>query len=473
MRFSKVYKQIVLDNSFKNWKNLLAYYFQISKAHLLMLARTEIVPKSLAKEIAQAFADLENEKIGEILPEDVEDLVFLIERKLSEKIGVEKAGFLHIARSRNDIDATIFRMCVREELIEVAEELIDLVEKLSEKAGQNVRTVLLMYTHGQPAQPSSFAHYLLSLAFDLLEVLEALLLTLRVVNACPMGSAAITTSGFKIDRKIVSDYLGFLEPVENSYRAIVTSHWISMPIGCLKVLACDLSRFAQDILHRASCEVGIFDFPDELVQISSIMPQKRNPVILEHLRIRSSVSFGLFNAVENAFLNTPYQDVNENGDLVLSKFLGGVDVLKQALQLTKEIVEKIVVDESRVKELALVTGSTTTELADFLVREFKISFRQAHEVVSEYVKSGMSYDSLVERFERLTGKKFTLTPDQVAEVLLVDNFVRVRQVMGGPGERSIEQMIRTLGTRLKSCKQNIDSMKHFLRQSLQKMQADF
>ena len=90
MRFSKVYKQIVLDNSFNNWKNLLDYYFQINKAHLLMLARTEIVPESLAKEIAQALADLENEKIDEKLPEDVEDLVFLIERRLSQKIGIER-----------------------------------------------------------------------------------------------------------------------------------------------------------------------------------------------------------------------------------------------------------------------------------------------------------------------------------------------------------------------------------------------
>jgi len=471
--FSRVYKETVLDSSFENWKKLLSHYFRINEAHLLMLARTEVVPKSLAMEIARALSELENEKIDERLPDGIEDLVFLIERRLSQKIGIEKAGFLHTARSRNDIDATIFRMCVREKLIEVAEELIGLVEKLSEKAKRNVRTVLLMYTHGQPAQPSTLAHYLLSLAFDFLEVLEELISAFRVVNLCPMGSAAITTTGFRIDREIVSDYLGFFEPVENSYRAIVTSHWVNMALNPLKVLAIDLSRFAQDVLHKASCEVGILNFPDELVQISSIMPQKRNPVILEHVRIRSSVAFGSFNAVEVAFLNTPYQDVNENGDFVLFKFLDGAEILKQALQLTKEIIEKTTVNEDRVRELAFSTGSTATELADHLVREFQISFRQAHQIVSEYVKSGMRYDSLAESFEKLTGKRFTSSLSQVEEVLSVENFVRVRQVMGGSSEKCIEEMLYKLDKRLQSGEHEIGKMKIFIEESLRKLQNDF
>lgn len=473
MSFSRVYKETVLDSSFENWKKLLSHYFRINEAHLLMLAKTEVVPKSLAMEIARALSELENEKIDERLPAGIEDLVFLIERRLSQKIGTEKAGFLHTARSRNDIDATIFRMCVREKLLEVARELIDLVEKLSKKAKQNVHTFLLMYTHGQPAQPSTLSHYLLSLAFDFLEVLEGLIAAFRVVNLCPMGSAAITTTGFRIDRKIVSDYLGFFEPVENSYRAIVTSHWINMALNPLKVLASDLSRFAQDVLHKASCEVGILNFPDELVQISSIMPQKRNPVILEHLRIRSSVAFGSFNAVEVAFLNTPYQDVNENGDFVLFKFLDGAEVLKQALQLAKEIIEKMTVNEDRVRELAFSTGSTATELADHLVREFQINFRQAHQIVSEYVKSGMRYDSLAESFEKLTGKRFTSSLSQVEEVLSVENFVRVRQVMGGSSEKCIEEMLHRLEKCFQSVEHEIGEMKIFIEESLRKLKNDF
>jgi argininosuccinate lyase len=246
-----------------------------------------------------------------------------------------------------------------------------------------------------------------------------------------------------------------------------------MALDPLKVLAIDLSRFAQDVLHKASCEVGIFSFPDELVQISSIMPQKRNPVILEHLRIRSSVSFGFFNAVEVAFLNTPYQDVNENGDFVLFKFLDGAEVLKQALKLTKEIIKKMTVNEDRVKELSLSTGSTATELADHLVREFRISFRQAHQIVSEYIKSGMRYGSLVENFERLTGKRFTMSPSKVAEMLSVENFVRVRQVMGGPGEKSIEEMLEKLRERIRRGERVIEETKIFIEESLKKLWNDF
>jgi len=151
--FSRVYKETVLDSSFENWKKLLNHYFRINEAHLLMLAKTEILPKSLVVEIAQALSELENEKIDEKLPDGVEDLVFLIERKLSQKIGIEKAGFLHTARSRNDIDATIFRMCVREKLLEIAAELIDLVEKAIKK-GRTKRSNIPAHVYAWSTRPT-------------------------------------------------------------------------------------------------------------------------------------------------------------------------------------------------------------------------------------------------------------------------------------------------------------------------------
>ncbi|MEJ5229140.1 MAG: argininosuccinate lyase [Pseudothermotoga sp.] len=443
MRFSEIYKQIVLDSSFENWKKLAKYYMQINKAHLLMLAKRQILSRELSSEIAHALKKLEKEEIDDKLPEQVEDLVLLIEKRLSEMIGVEKAGFLHTARSRNDIDATVFRMCVRDELIDLSHCLTDFISTIVERARTNLETLVLLYTHGQPAQVSTFAHYLMALAFDFLEVANGILNSLEAVNICPMGAGAITTTGFEIDRKIVSDYLGFSEPVENSYRAIVTSHWIVFPSSSLKTLMADLTRVVQEFTHKSSCEVGIFQFPDELVQISSIMPQKRNPVILEHLRIRANVAHGVFESIERVFVNTPYQDINENGDFVLFKFLDGMKIAKEALKLAQETVSKVGVDEQRVKDLALKTGATTTELADELVRRFKISFRQAHSVVSEYVRSGMKYEMLCESFERLCGQRLSLTKDELTEILSAENFVRVRKISGGPHRDRVLEMIQS------------------------------
>jgi len=157
----------------------------------------------------------------------------------------------------------------------------------------------------------------------------------------------------------------------------------------------------------------------------------------------------------------------------LFKFLDGAEVLKQALQLAKEIIEKMTVNEDRVRGLAFSTGSTATELADHLVREFQISFRQAHQIVSECVKSGMWYDSLVESFEKLTGKRFTSSLSQVEEVLSVENFVRVRQVMGGSSEKCIEEMLYKLEKRLQSGEHEIGKMKIFIEESLRKLKNDF
>ncbi len=126
-----------------------------------------------------------------------------------------------------------------------------------------------------------------------------------------MGTYAITTSGFPIDRNLVSEYLGFDEPVENSYRATVTNNMLFFPSVSVQSIMLLLTRIIADISHKASTEVAMLDFPDDIVQISSIMPQKKNPVILEHVRIQANKSFRLTEKVINIFKNTPYQDFNE------------------------------------------------------------------------------------------------------------------------------------------------------------------
>ncbi len=473
MRFSTVYKEIVLDTSFENWKKLLNYYMQLNKAHLLMLKRCKILPEDICIEIANGLRKIQSDSIEEKLPEGFEDLVFLMEKKLSELLTAEKAGFLHTARSRNDIDATVFRMCVRDELIDFAYQSIELISTAVQRSKDNPETLLLLYTHGQPAQVSTLAHYLLSFAFDIVEVLQEIINALGAVNICPMGSGAITTTGFPIDRRMVSEYLGFLEPVENSYRAIVTSHWIIFPSSLLKILMSDLTRFVQELIQKSSCEVGIFHFPDDLVQISSMMPQKRNPVILEHLRIRANVAYGIFDAVEKVFVNTPYQDINENGDFVLFKFIEGLSIAKQAMILTKEILQKVDVDQKRVKELALKTGATATELADELVRTFKISFRQAHSIVSLYVKSDMNYEILAEAFEKASGKRFTLSQKQIESILSPEHFIKVRKITGGPQEKPVREMIRRIERVITVLRRKTETLKQRVENSSRRLEDDF
>ncbi len=261
--------------------------------------------------------------------------------------------------------------------------------------------------------------------------------------------------------------------MENSYRAIVTSHWIMTPASAMKILMSDLTRLVQDFIHKSSCEVGILQFPDDLVQISSIMPQKRNPVVLEHIRIRANIANGIFNAVEQSFVNTAYHDVNENGDFVLFKFLEAVKIAKEALQLAQEVFEKVKVDENRVKDLALKTGATTTELADELVRRFGISFRQSHSLVSDYVKAGMKYGVIKEKFEQLFGMRFDLTEKQVNEILSSENFVQVRKVLGGPHKDRVLEMIKQAQMRAKDINEKLLSLSEQVSLSLTRLEKDF
>lgn len=473
LRFSKVYKRIVLDSSFKNWHELSKYYVWLNKAHLLMLYKTGIVPREICVEIAEGLRRLETERIEDELPEGIEDLVFLIEKKLAGMIGIEKAGFLHTARSRNDIDTTVFRMCVRDALMDLSHCTIDAIDTIVQKAKASVDTLLLLYTHGQPAQVSTLAHFLLAFGFDVADVTDILVDCLSKINTCPMGACAITTTGFPIDRVMVSDYLGFSEPIENSYRAIVTSHWMSLPSSCLKVLMNDLTRFVQEIVAKSSCEVGIFQFPDDLVQVSSIMPQKRNPVVLEHIRLRASTAHGIFDTVEKAFLNTFYQDINENGDHVLFEFLRAIRMAKEALLLFREVVQKISVDQERVKELSKRMGATTTELADELVRTFGISFRQAHTIVSQYASSGMKYDVLREAFEKICGRKLSLSEEQIERILSPEHFVEVRRTLGGPHEGPVIKTIEKLQEFVRSIKERTETLEKKIKDSLEKLEADF
>ncbi|ABV33678.1 argininosuccinate lyase [Pseudothermotoga lettingae] len=474
MRFSQVYKNIVLDSSFENWKKMIDHYHQLNKAHLLMLHKCRILPDDVVFKIATGLKKLQNEKVKE-LPENVEDLVLLFEKKLGDLIGEDVAGFLHTARSRNDIDATIFRMALRNVLIQFEKELLNLIKQFIRKAGQNIDTVFLLYTHGQPAQPSSFAHYLLAFSGELTQVSKKLIETFDIVNECPMGAGAITTTGFSIDRNLVSNYLGFNRPLENSYQAISTSHWITLPGALLRNLMIDITRFIQDIMHKSSSEVGVLQFPNELVQISSIMPQKRNPVVLEHLRLRANMAANAFSNIENVFLNVPYQDVNENGDFVLREFLNAMDISNQVLILLSEMVEKVIVRTDRVREIAAQFGATSTELADELVRRFGISFRKAHLIVSEVVKTGLNFENFSNVIKEHLKEKpeMEINPEEFQHILSCEHFIEIRKVLGGPEKSSIISMINKLENPIIQHEQFIESFEKQIATSFENLNHDF
>ena len=455
MGFSPVYTERVLDPSYANWRrSFSADAMQVHRAHLVMLSERSLIPSSSVEAIRKGIDLLETRfNPPEHIPEEVEDLYFLFEQELGKLIGPEHAGYLHTARSRNDMDTTVFRLTLKNRLEELLESLLDSCTATLERARSVGEALIVLYTHGQPANVSTLAHYLTAFLGELIEDAETLWDSIGAVDRSTMGACAITTTGFDVDRGRVSDLLGFARPLVNSYRAISTSHWLTRPAAAGAALMTDLTRFAMDLSHKASCEVGILEFPDELVQISSIMPQKRNPVIIEHIRIQAGLARGDFRAVEELFGNVPLQDVNEVADAPVERMLSGIEMAHSALALLAETVRHVHVNEEVVERVALESGATTTELADTMVRELGMSFREAHSLTQVFVRSGYDKEALREAFTALREDRLPYDDARIDEILSPSWFVKVRKALGGPapeGMHSVFAEADAASTRLRT-----------------------
>jgi argininosuccinate lyase len=363
-----------------------------------------------------------------------EDLFFFIEGLLEEAAGRELAGKMHTARSRNDIAVTLYRMTARREILGTARALAELRTVLLKFAAENILTIMPAHTHTQPAQPTTLAHYLLAAIEFLARDSARLQAAFGRVNLSPMGAAAITTSGFPIDREATARFLGFDGLAENSYGAIASIDYITETAAVVAVAMVNLGKLVQDLLLWSTREFGYLRLSDAFVQTSSIMPQKRNPVALEHVRILASRALGEAQAVLTCAHNTPFGDVNDSEDdlqpLVFTMFADARRVLRllAGTLATAQVNTALMADRARHEFL------TVTELADTLVRSEGLSFREAHGLVAEAVRACGPRDdpaSLAEAL-RKSRPELRLTREAIQNCLDPEYFVQVRNVIGGP-----------------------------------------
>jgi argininosuccinate lyase len=273
-----VYKDTVLAPLFESAKaHFVPAVRAINQAHLVMLNETGILPDSVANAIAKALNDIDATVDVQSLTYtgEVEDYFFLVEDELKKRLGPDVAGALHTARSRNDMDHTVFKMVLTESVDALLVAGHALANAVVETADREKSTLIVAYTHGQPAQPSTFGHYLSAMVEVLLRDLKRLHTARESIEKCPMGAAAITTTGFPIDRARMAKLLGFKAPLQNSYSCIAAVDYITGLYTAMKLLFLHLGRVVQDFQFWSSFEVGQLYVPNSFVQISSIMPQKR------------------------------------------------------------------------------------------------------------------------------------------------------------------------------------------------------
>ena len=440
MRFSPEYVACVLNVNFEDAKELfLAPLMRIHYAHLVMLTERGIVPPEQARAIRGALDGISLAGIREATYDgSCEDLFFFVERLIVRGCGEEAAGRLHTARSRNDIDMTMYRMQQREMILDLLAGSHRLRDVLIAQADAHRDDVFAAHTHTQPAQPSTIAHYLHAVVEQLERDGVRLRAAFASTNRNPLGACAITGTGFPIDRGRTSDLLGFDGPTGNTYGSIATVDYLLEGVSALTVLLAGLGRVIQDLLLWCTSEFGYLRLGDEFVQCSSIMPQKRNPVALEHARAISSKAVGQAGAVVLTVHNTPFGDIVDTEDdlqpLVFSMFNDAI----RAVKLVAAAMTTAAFDRERMAERAEQGWITVTELADTLARDHGVPFKTSHTIATRLISEARSRPTeprsrlLRDVTLAVLGRAIEYDEASLAELLSARHFVSVRKTPGGP-----------------------------------------
>src|SRR5690606_9462915 len=284
----------------------------------------------------------------------------------------------------NDLDMTVYKMRARELLLATGERLVGLRAALLDRAEQHLGTVLIAQTHHQPGQPTTVAHYLTAVEAPLARNSQRLAQAYARLNRSPLGAAALAGSSHPLDRELTARLLAFDGPVMNTYDAVASSDWEADVVTVTQLIALDMSRFVCDLLAWASS--GLYRLGDSLVQGSSIMPQKRNPVSLEHARTRFSRALGAAGMVLYSSHNIPFTDLNDFGPDVQGALQAQHAQLEGGLALLHACIEDGDFDRDALRAAAAATDTTATELADVLARDACLSFPAAHAVVGRLVR---------------------------------------------------------------------------------------
>src|SRR5688572_14876140 len=440
MKFAPEYVTNVLNDNFEDAKELLlSPLMAINYAHLVMLLEKGIINANEARALRGALDGISLDRVREVLYDGTyEDLFFYIEGLIEQACGPDVAGRLHTARSRNDLAMTMYRMRQREFIAALACAALDLREALIALAERHKESIYGAHTHTQPAQPTTIAHYLLAIIEQLERDSVRLAAAYDATNRNPLGACAITGTGFPIDRSRTSELLGFSGPTCNTYGSIATVDYLLESVSATSVLIVGLGRVIQDLLLWCTMEFGYLRLSEGFVQGSSIMPQKRNPVALEHARAIGSKAVGQAQAIITTVHNTPFGDIVDTEDdlqpLVASMFRDAT----RTVTLVGAAMRNADFDVARLAARAAEGGTTLTELADTLVRNEGMPFKTAHRIASHLLKA-RSHEphislsgALAAASETLLGRRIEYSEEQLETITSPRYFVDVRRTHGGP-----------------------------------------
>jgi argininosuccinate lyase len=466
---------VEFTSSIKSDQKLLEAVIKINQAHVTMLTEQKIIDPQVGAELLQALAELDPEMK---LDPSVEDVHLAVEEEVNKKVGAETGGNLHIAKSRNDQVATAIRMTLRGNLLDLMNHVTKLQDALIELADEHTETLFPSYTHTHPAQPVTFAHILVSYVDALERSLKRLEETYPRVNMCPMGAGAIATTSFPINRDRTAELLGFSKVHENSIDAVGSRDFVLETLADLTLLAIDISRMAEDLILWSAPDFGIIDLPESFAFTSSIMPQKKNPDILEVIRARMSQILGNFVASATTMKALP-SGYNLDLQEITPKLWESLETAADSLNMLSELAKNLKVNKN-VFSKSVLKFATTTELANMLVKKYNVPFRASHKIVGAAVKTLLDKKlALSELTPELLNKTAKDVAGITVAVKLADiqdsvdpkKFVESHKTMGGPAPAEVKRMLKNRKQLTSHSKTSLKEKKEVLEKADQQLES--
>jgi len=427
-----------INSSIEVDRHLFREDIRASKAHAAMLAKQGIITAADAGKIAQGLdkilAEIEAGKFS--FNRALEDIHMNVESRLEEVIG-PAAGRLHTARSRNDQVATDFRLWVRDAIDDADRALAAYQRALTQKALEHADTVMPGLTHLQTAQPVTFGHHLLAYVEMAARDRGRFADARKRLNESPLGAAALAGTSFPIDRDMTAQALGFDRPAANSLDAVSDRDFVLETLAAASIAAVHLSRLAEEIVMWLSPLVGLAKLSDKFTTGSSIMPQKRNPDAAELVRAKAGRVAGALSTMLMVMKGLPlaYQkDMQEDKEAAMS----ALSALMLSLAAMTGMVADLTPDIVRMKKAAGEGYATATDLADWLVRELKLPFREAHHITGRIVAKAAEAGTALHRLPLKTMRSVEpRITDAVFDVLSVDRSVKSRTSYGGTAPKNV------------------------------------
>ena len=421
-----------------------------SIVHTNMLVKQKIITKKIGRKIINGLKKIRVEirKNKFKFNKKYEDIHLNVENRLFEIIG-ENAGFLHIARSRNDQVITDFKLWIKKASNEIINNINNLLRNFIKKSEKNIYTVMPGFTHLKNAQPISFAHYLLAYVEMFKRDKKRFSSNISYINECPLGVGALSGTSYKIDRNFTSKKLGFKKPTDNSIDSVADRDFVLDFLSAASICAMHISRFAEELIIWNSDIFKLVKLNDKMLTGSSIMPQKKNPDPAELIRGRAGKNFGSLQAMLTTMKGLPlsyYKDMQEDKALVFDSY----DTLMESIIITNELVKNLTANKDRMFSLSNEGYTTSTDFADYLVQNENISFREAYKISAKLVNYAEKKRKKLNELslDEIKKIKNNLKKD-VMKVFNVRNSVDFKTSYGGTSTKNIKKMISKLKKELK------------------------